>query len=280
MNLHLFSAYSWMALWSPIWAVIVILAGFIYIRRIKITLYYGIPGWRMALFLIALGLVYVVVGSPFHVIAADDLFSAYLLQLSIVYLVVPPCLILGTPVEWLRPLLWRPAIKKTLSVLTYPWVTAILFNIGLSVYLLPSVFNAVHGHLLYDGLCRAFLFLVAMFMWWSIISPLRELNSLSELNRIFYIFITAIMLTPIAMLMLFANQALYPAYAATPQVFSFLTAEYDQQIGAGILKMFQLSVYGIALGAIIYKWMKNEEEKKPPGEVIPFPVKDHTKSGE
>lgn len=277
MNQDLFSAYSWMALWSPIWAIVVILAGVFYIRKLKLTESHGITSGKKAMFLVALVLIYIAVGSPLHVIAADDLFSAYLLQLSVLYLVVPPFLILGMPAVWVRPLLWKRSIKNLLQVLTYPWVTAILFNIGLSVYLLPFVFNTVHVHPVYDVGCRVFLFLVAVLMWGSILSPIRELNPLSELQRVFYVFISAIMLTPISMLLLFTGQVMYPPYAETSQVISGLSPIYDQQIGAGILKMFQLSSYGIALGAIIYKWMKREEQQTPPAKVIPFPVKDNTK---
>lgn len=277
MNPDLFSAYSPIALWSPIWAVIVILAGVFYIRKLKATQNHSVSRGKKTMFLIALFLIYGVVGSPFHVIAADDLFSAYLLQLSVLYLVVPPFLILGTPLVWLKPLLLRRSFKNILQLLTYPWVTAILFNIGLSIYLLPSVFQPIHAHPLFEISTRVVLFLAAVFMWGSVLSPVRELNPLSEMQRVFYVFITAIMLTPIAMVLLFSGHVLYPLYAETTQVVPGLSAIYDQQIGAAILKLFQLTAFGITLGTLVYKWMKKEEQQTPPAKVIPFPVKDNTK---
>lgn len=277
MNADLLSADSWLTLWRPIWAVVLLLVGLVYIRKLKLTFNHEITRGKSFLFLMALALVYIVVGSPFHIIAADDLFSAYLLQLSILYLVLPPLLIQGAPTAWLHTLLRVHFLKGVLQKLTYPWVTAILFNVGLSIYLLPPVFHPIQAHAAYETLSLVLLFIMSVVMWVSILSPVRELHPLSEMQRIFYIFVTAVMLMPIAVWLLFANHVLYPAYAQTPQVISGLTATYDQQIGAGILKIFQLTAYGIVLAAIIYKWMQKEKEQRSSAKVIPFPVKDHSK---
>lgn len=247
-----------------IWLVIVLIGSVIYLRR------KGASPKQRSRFLIAAALIFAVVGTPFAYFAAHGLFSAYMTQQSILFLVVPPLLISGIPSAWVRPLLWKPGVKKVFALLTYPWLTAIFFNVGFSFFLLPFFFRSVHGHPFYSGLCTLILFIAAMLMWWSILSPLSELNPLSEVQRIFYIFITAIMLTPIAFLMLFANHVLYPAYANTPQAFSYLNAMYDQQIAGGILKSFQLTSYGIELGIIIFGWVKSEKERGKGGKVISF----------
>lgn len=241
---------------NVVWIVVLLIAAGFYLRP------KGTSVRQKSLFLVALALIYLVVGSPFAAFAAHGLFSAYMVQQSILYLVVPPFLISGIPPAWVRPLLWKRRVKKVLRILTYPWLTAILFNVGFSFYFLPFIFDSVHGNHGYTDLCTLFLFLAAVLMWWSVLSPLPELNPLSELHRIFYIFITAIMLTPIAFLMLFANHVLYPAYAHTPQAFSYLNAMYDQQIAGGLLKSFQLTAYGIELGVIIFDWMRKEKEKE------------------
>lgn len=258
--------YHWIERWNPIWIVILLAVAFFYLRK------KGTSPRQKTVSLVALALIYGSVGTPFQIFADHGLFTAYMLQQSVLYLVVPPLLIAAIPKGWLIPLMWRPRLKKMLEVMTYPWLTAILFNVGFSVYLLPFVFNAVHTHPMIMNLCHLFLFLTAGLMWWSVLSPLRELNPLSELGRIFYIFITAIMLTPIAMLLLFSGDVMYPAYAAGSDMFKFLTPKYDQQMGAGVLKAFQLTVYGIELGIIVFRWIKSEQDKENErkGKVIPF----------
>ncbi|HET7578493.1 MAG TPA: cytochrome c oxidase assembly protein [Bacillales bacterium] len=249
-----------------IWIIILLAAAGFYLLKIKTSIR------QKTLFLVALALICLSVATPFADFAAHGLFSAYITQQSILYLVVPPFLILGVPEEWLRPLLWHNGFKKVLQFLTYPWMTAILFNVGFSVFLLPFIFNPVHGHPLIEGLCEFVLFGFAILMWWSILSPLQEFNPLSQLQRIFYIFITAIMLTPIAFIMLFANHVLYPEYANIPDAFSYLTPMYDQQIAGGILKSFQLTAYGIELGVIILEWVRQEkeEERSKDNKVVSF----------
>ncbi|HET7616840.1 MAG TPA: cytochrome c oxidase assembly protein [Bacillales bacterium] len=250
--MHIFSQYSVWALWSPILAAVLVLTAVLYLKK------EGTSARRKTFFLSALALIYLAAGSPFSLFARDDLFTAFMVQQSILYLVVPPFLIIGTPLSWLRPLLWQASLKKVFRVLTYPWLTAILFNPGFSVFLLPSVFRPIHASPVALGAVEIFFFAAAVFMWWSILSPLPELNPLSELQRIFYLFLTALMLTPIAMLMLFSHHNLYPAFANSP----YLSAIYDQQIGGGVLKGFQLTAYGIELAYLISGWFRSEREKE------------------
>lgn len=267
--MNFLAQYHWMEIWSPIFlAGLVMLAGLYTGKK-------GASGRQRAKFLTGLVLIYVTVGSPLHLYARDVLFSAYILQNSILYLVVPPLLISGTPTAWIKPVLSPRPVKAVVKVLTYPWLTAIVFNIGFSIFLLPTIFNPVQDHPVMAVVCQVFFFIAAVLMWWSILSPLPELNPLTEMKRIFYMFITALMLTPIAMVLLFAGDALYPAYAPGSDMVSFLTPKYDQQLGAGILKTFQLTAYGVALTILVFRWVKGEKYPEDPevperGKVIPF----------
>lgn len=245
--MHLYS-------WHPVWLAALMVAGYIYIR---------IEGSRIMekiRFFSGLTLVYGALGTPLSSFAFHGMITALIFQLSVLFFVVPPLLIRGFPLKRIRPLLRKNGIKKTFSVITYPWFTAILFNFGFSIFLFPYFFNWLHGHALAFDFSEGFLFLAALSMWWSILSPLPELNPLTQLKRLFYIFITAVMLTPIAFLMLFTKQGLYPAYAVTPSVFPYLNAIYDQQIAGGLLKAFQLSAYSVELIIIIYEWVRKEKE--------------------
>ncbi|HET7627892.1 MAG TPA: cytochrome c oxidase assembly protein [Bacillales bacterium] len=262
--MDLFKDHGFLSLWNPILAALLLGVAIFYARRHE-------PRLREKLaFLSGLLLIYLVCGSPFAVVAQERWMTAFLFQQSVLYLVVPRLLFAGVPRQWLLPLRQNNSVKRTLQILTYPWLTAIVFNLGFSIYLLPSVFSAVHGNAALTAVVEGFFFLSALLMWWSILSPLPELNPLSEMQRIFYLFITALMLTPIAMLMLFSDQVLYPAYAGS----AYLPAIYDQQLAAGVLKAFQLTVYSIEIVYLINHWIRNErireQEKHGKPKVISF----------
>ena len=241
--------------WHPVWMAIVIITAWFYLR-IK-----GSNTKEKINFTSGLIVLYAVIGTPFDTFAFNKMMTAMVVQLSILFFVVPPLLIRGIPSDWFRSLL-RNRMKRTFKIMTYPWLTAVMFNFGLSVFLFPFFFNLLHEHRIVFGLCETFLFLTALMMWWSILSPLPELNPLSQLKRLFYIFITAVMLTPIAFLLLFTKQPLYPVFESTHNVFPYISAVYDQQIAGGVLKGFQLSAYSIELAIIIYEWVWKEKEER------------------
>lgn len=278
METSWFAQFSWMEMWRPIWALVLILLAVVYVYAIQKTKPDSLKGKHVFYFFVGLALIYGVMGTPLHLVATNLMFSAYMLQASVMYLAAPPLLILGLPSEWLTPMLNGRGLEKTLRVLTYPWMTAILFNVGFTIYLLPKVFQPIHAHPMYEALCEIFFFCVAVLMWWSITSPLPELNPLSGIQRVFYLFITSIMLIPIAVIILFADTVLYPAYVQAQNSAMFADPKYDQQIGAGILKIFQLLSYWVALGVVCYNWVNDYKKKSEPADVIPFPNKSEHQS--
>src|SRR5699024_6574549 len=144
---------SWVTLWHPIWMMVIILAAILYLYTLGSKQKFGTSTGQKAKFLVGLGLVYVFMGSPFSIVASHGLFSAYVFQLSVVYIVVPPLLISGLPTAQFHPMRWHHTVKKILTFVLHPLVTAILFNVGLSVYLFPSIFGPIHVHPLADGFC-------------------------------------------------------------------------------------------------------------------------------
>lgn len=256
------SEYSWFELWGPGWLMLTVLAGRFYVKGVVWPEKYLATGKQCRCFFTAIVLFYLVRGSPFAVLAGDYLFSAYSLQQAVLYLVVPPLIIIGLPIRELRPFLWRYPVKRVLKLLTYPWTTTFLFTAGFSVYHVPFVFNAVSKYPVLSVSGHLFLLFTAFLMWWSIISPLPELNRLSGAQRVAYIFVNGISLTPICMLLLLSNSVLFPAYAQAPRVVPLLSAVYDQQLGGGIIKMFQLASYGTALAVIVYRWVKRDVQPR------------------
>lgn len=189
------------------------------------------------------------------------LFSAHMLEQSLVYMVAPPLLLLGTP-EWLlRPLWDMRWLRPLLSFVFHPLVAMLAFNSLFSLYHVPVVFNYVTSNSLLHSATH-FLLLIASFqMWWMIVSPLPEQGRLSELRKMGYIVINGILLYPACALIIFADAPLYSAYQEAPRLVPVLNALHDQQLGGVIMKLLQEGVFIVALGYLFLHWYRRENRE-------------------
>src|SRR5699024_517839 len=99
-----------------------------------------------------------------------------------------PLLLLSFPVAFLRQVIWNHQARILLKIFSHPWLTLIGFNGLISIYFIPSVFNAIHGSWLITAIAELIIVINAFFMWWFISHPLSELKRLSYMQRALYIF--------------------------------------------------------------------------------------------
>lgn len=268
---------NWFQLWGAGYLVCLGLLSFLYARLVSSDKYV-FKRMQRFYFYSALILFYLFVGSPFAVIAAEELFSAHVVELTVMLFVVPPLFILGLPKEFLRSFFWSYRTRFVLKLFTHPWVTALLFSLLLSAYLAPDIFNFLQKHTLLLGSAQLIMLGAAFLMWWTIISPLPEMNRLSESVRVMYVFVASLLLLPIGIFLLVAESPFYEVYRPGQQLLPNLTALQDQQLAGGVLKGIQLTSYGIALFLLISRWAKKEEEPDDdfpfyPGQAINAPMK-------
>ncbi|MEK4029019.1 MULTISPECIES: cytochrome c oxidase assembly protein [Bacillaceae] len=268
---------NWFQLWGVGYLVVLGLLSFLY-ARLASSSKYTFKRMQRFYFYSALILFYLFVGSPFAAIAAEDLFSAHVVEIMVMLFVVPPLFVLGLPKEWLRSFFWSYRMRFALKVFTHPWVTALLFNLLLSAYLAPAIFNFLQKHAILLGITQVVMLGAAFLMWWTIISPLPEINRLSESIRVMYVFVASLLLLPIGIFLLVADSPFYTVYTQGQQLLPNLTALQDQQLAGGMLKGIQLASYGIALFLLISKWAKREEEPDDdfpfhPGQALNHPIK-------
>lgn len=258
--------YKWLDWWGLLCLVLMILISFWYAKRFIVPKNGAVTKKQTKYFFTAIVLFYLFKGSPYTIIADDFLFSAHVFGLSVMLFFVPPLLILGMPKTFLRSLFWNHRMKYALGFFSHPWLTAIVFNGFLTIYLVPSVFNTVHEQPLLSFVFQAFLLVTSCLMWWTIIAPIPEMNKFSDFVRIAYVFLTAILLMPIGFFLLLTIEPHFLLYLqAEEQLIPALTAVYDQQLAGGLLKAVQLSAFGVALYYLIFNWARKEEEKE--GEV-------------
>jgi putative membrane protein len=218
-------------------------------------------GKRFAFFS-ALFIFFIVLGSPIDYYGHHFLFSFHMLQMALFYLVMPPLLIIGLPDWFYRSILRSEVILKPFLFLTHPLLSLVLFNMLFSFYHLPFVFDTLMGNHLLHNLFHATLLLTAFIMWWPIYCPLPELNKLSEMKKIGYMFAGGFLLTPVCAMIIFATGVIYTTYEGAPQLFAVLPTLDDQQLGGVIMKVIQELTYMTTIGVVFYQWAKRERGKE------------------
>ena len=248
------------ALWHPelIAASLVIAALYLWAARGVARRGYTPPTTAQRVyFLLGIALLYLAVGSPLDALSDNFLFSAHMLEHILIGMAVPPLLLLGLPDGFWRVLFRQGAIRRTVGFLTRPILALFLFNIAFSVYHFPYLYDLGLSNGAWHFFEHAVLFVTGLIMWWPIIAPSQELPRISAPAKMVYLFVDAILMTPVFAVVLFAPKPLYSFYLHVPRLFG-LSPLADQQLGAVIMKLGVLVTYGTAAGVIFFDWIHKE----------------------
>lgn len=251
-------------LWSPEMIVITLLLAALYLTATgwwRQHIENSAPvGWKKKfLFLMGLLFFYIAMGSPLNYYGHDYLFSAHMTQQSLLYLAMPPLLLIGTP-EWLLQYLLRNrTVRKIVLFLTNPLIAVLSFNLLFSFYHLPFIFDEASQNHWFMTLYHVILVFAAFQMWWPIVSPLSDQSQLSDLRKLAYIFANGVLITPACALIIFSDSLLYSTYANAPLVFASHSALADQRLGGILMKLIQEAVYGCTLAYIFFRWYNKEK---------------------
>jgi len=262
--------FSFFELWRPDLLVLLILVGILYLLLIGPWRKFfadseRVPGKQVFYFFTSLGIIYLAKGTPINIYGHHIMFSAHMTQMALLYLVLPPIMIVGLPVWFYKSLLKTSFVKKTLHFLTLPLVSILLFNTLFSLYHFPFVFdnvmNSGWAHVIY----HTALLISAFIMWIPVCSPLPEYETLTDLKKIVYIFAGGFLLTPVCALIIFARMPMYETYMGAPQIFHLLPSLDDQQLGGVIMKVIQELSYITAIAVIFFSWARKERRKDTEG---------------
>ncbi len=253
------SDVSLIELWNPFYLLITIAVIGIYLFYTKNGPWKGsVTRGQKIWFIIGVTGFYIAKGTPLSVIGHHYSFSAHMLQMSLLYFIVPPLLLIGLPKVFFRKILGIRIIGRVFRFFTKPLIALLSFNLLISFYHLPFVFDTVMSHGLLHETAHFILLSSSFFMWWPVIGPLPESDSLSDLQKVGYIFADGVLLTPACALIIFADDLIYQTYMHAPQVFAFLQPLDDQQAGGVIMKIAQEIIYGGILLYILIRWVRKE----------------------
>lgn len=285
MNLtYLTETFGFRGTWNPELIVLTVLIGVAYYSFIG-PLRHTFPDAepvslrQKIMFSAGLLLFYFSLGSPLNV-SGHFLFSAHMLQQSLLYLVMPLLILAGTPKYLFRYLASYGWIRMILKIFTHPLPAVILFNALFSFYHVPFILDLAMNNLAMHNLIHLILLITAFFMWMPVIAPVPEIHRLTHLQKLAYIFANGVLITPACALIMFAGAPMYDTYLNGPTMLCapFFSAPIDksmftitmdpledQRLGGILMKLMQELNYGIVLAYVFTTWYRKERDQPDEG---------------
>ncbi|CAG7629580.1 hypothetical protein PAESOLCIP111_03117 [Paenibacillus solanacearum] len=271
--------YGFRTVFNPELGLIVLIAALVYWK------YKGEEVSRRGIvcFMSGLLVLYFALGGPLNLLG-HFWFSLHMLQQSFLYLVVPPLLFAGLPGRFYDAVQRYSVSRAIMGFIGHPIIALFLFNGAFSFYHIPFLFEAAKSDYTFHTVLHALLFAAAFGLWWPVFSPVGK-KPLSSIQKIGYIFLNGLMLTPACALIIFAREPLYgiytgdvrllclPFYSVTASKPAFdigwLTQLADQQLGGVVMKIMQEIAYGTVLGHVFFRWYRKERADEPEDELAP-----------
>lgn len=279
--------FGFRALWSPYFLFVLILLSIGYFLitvkyRYRFQSSKPLTKTQGTLFILGILSIYIIKGSPIDLMG-HIMFYVHMIQMAVLYLIIPQLIIAGIP-EWIwRKVLILPVIKQVFAILTKPLLALILFNGVFSFYHIPLIFDVIKTNMWLHGAYTSILFCLAVTMWWPIVNNLEEQASLSGIKKVGYIFANGVLLTPACALIIFSDTPMYHTFSdpnswaqalelcvpygtlsgielSGPEMFNSMSLIHDQQLGGVIMKIIQEIVYGVVLGRVFFEWYRKEQK--------------------
>jgi putative membrane protein len=226
----------------------------------------GPSAWQKLSYFTSLALLFVTLNGPLHDLSDFYLFSAHMVQHLILTLAVPPLMIAGTPGWMLRPLLRVPVLGAVARRVTTVAACFTLFNVVLSFWHLPPMYNLALAHHSVHILQHLMFIAASVLMWWPLLSPLPELPRAAYPVQMLYCFLMVIPMSVISIYIAMADTLLYPAYAVAPRIMG-ITPMQDQQYG-GLIMWIPGGVFFYAVMTVVFfKWSRRGEDTEASAQV-------------
>jgi putative membrane protein len=198
---------------------------------------------------------------PIHDLGEERLFFFHMIEHLLVALVAPPLLLAGMPWWFLRALV--APILPLVKFLTKPLVALILFNAWLALLHVPGVVELQLTDELFHRFAHLMLFVTAIIMWWPVIDPIPDTQSLTPFGKMGYVFLQSLVPTIPASFMTLGSTPLYHIYTTFPRLWG-ISAMNDQVLAGLVMKIGGgLILWGV-ITWIFFSWWRDEQRYESP----------------
>jgi cytochrome c oxidase assembly factor CtaG/ferredoxin len=218
------------------------------------------PG-RLTAFLAGLAALLLAAASPLDAFA-PFLLTVHMVQHLLITMVAAPLLVLGAPqVPLLRgvpaplvrvvlaPFLAAPEVRRVGRALTHPLVCLVAFVATTWLWHLPPLYERALRDPTWHAVEHASFLATAILFWWPVVRPWPSIARWPRWSTIPYLVVADLANTALSALLAFAEDVLYPTYAAAPRLGA--TTALGDQSAAGALMWLVGSVGYLAPAAAV-----------------------------
>ena len=202
---------------------------------------------------------------PVHDLAEERLFMFHMMEHLTIALVAPPLLLGGLP-WWLLRALIRP-IMPVVKVLTKPLVALLLFNGWLAFLHVPSVVEAMLTNDFVHFFFHLILFVTAIIMWWPVMDPIPDTETLTPFGKMGYLFLQSLVPTIPASFMTLGTTPLYGIYETFPRMWG-VSVMTDQIVAGLIMKIGGGLILWGWIAWVFFSWYADEQKYATPPVVV------------
>jgi putative membrane protein len=219
----------------------------------------AVPGWRQVSFLSGVGLIVVVLVSPASHIA-EELFLAHMAEHLLLADFATLLLVLGLTGPVLAPILRLPHMGWV-RVVGHPVVAIVLWALDLYLWHVPSIHQAALEHSGVHALQHTMFIVLGVNMWMPLFGPLPTPAWFTNAWQLGYIVVVRLAGAVLGNVLVWADHAFYPRYAAG-EAYWGIAPLADQQVAGGIM-MVEGSLLTISLFCWLFlKTAKQGEERQ------------------
>jgi putative membrane protein len=202
---------------------------------------------------------------PVHDLGEERLYLLHMVEHTGISLIVPPLLLAGMP-WWLTRALVRPVLPA-LKLITKPLPALLLFNGWLAFTHVPWVVELMLTNSLFHLVAHVLLFTTAVIMWWPVMDPIPDTQTLTPFGKMGYLFLQSLVPTIPASFLTLGSSPLYPIYETFPRMWG-LSAMNDQVLGGLLMKIGGgLIIWGF-IAWVFFSWWAEEQKYETPPVVI------------
>ena len=230
-----------------------------------------VPGWRIALFALGIGLLVLAVASPIATVGEVELFSFHMVQHLLIGDLAPLCLLAGLTGPLLRPILALPGVMR-LRVFANPSVALPVWTSNLVVWHLPFFYEAAVRHSAVHAVEHIAFFSAGIVLWLPVLETLPAPEWFGTGAKLAYVVGVRLVATIVGNVFIWGGNAFYDVYD-TGDDYLGLSPSGDQSL-AGSLMMLEGSI--VTIVAIAWLFLRMAQEGDVRQELIESGIDERT----